>query len=218
MTLRRSPDGLWQSPLLLSQDWLEHSFGTALASPAEGFLVLHQVHGTQLVDACEWQPHLSADALATDRPATRIAVKTADCVPILLADPVKRVVAAVHAGWRGTAAGIAAHAVDAVVKRYGCRPADLLAAFGPSIGECCFEVDPDAGLAFQTMFPERDDLDRRTRVDLREANRRLLIQAGLDAARITHEAPCTCCGGAEFHSWRRDRLPGKRMFAVIEIR
>jgi polyphenol oxidase len=215
--LHRSPDGLWQSPLLLSQNWLAHSFGTAVAAPADGFLVLHQVHGTQIVDASEWHPHLSADALATDTPATRIAVKTADCVPILLADPVKRVVAAVHAGWRGTAAGIASHSVAAMGKRYGCRPADLLAAFGPSIGPCCFEVDPDAGQHFRTIFPERDDLDRRTTIDLREANRRLLVQAGLNPANIAHDAPCTCCSGAEFHSWRRDRTPGKRMFAVTEI-
>ena len=211
MTLLRSPDGLWQSPLLSGQNWLSHSFGTATAAPADGFLVLHQVHGTRLVDASEWHPHLSADALATAKPATRIAVKTADCVPILLADPVKRVVAAVHAGWRGTAEGIAGHSVAAMGKRYGCRPADLLAAFGPSIGECCFEVDPDAGQHFRAIFPERDDLNLRTTVDLREANRRLLVQSGLDPANIAVDAPCTCCGGAEFHSWRRDRLPGKRM-------
>ena len=217
MTLRRSSDGLWQSPLLSSQNWLSHSFGTAEAAPADGFLVLHQVHGTQLVDASEWHAHLSADALATDTPATRIAVKTADCVPILLADPVRKVVAAVHAGWRGTAAGIAARSVAAIGKRYGCRPADLLAAFGPSIGSCCFEVDPDAGQHFRAIFPDRNDLGRRTTVDLSEANRRLLVQSGLDPSRIAHDAPCTCCGGAEFHSWRRDRAPGKRMFAVIGI-
>jgi YfiH family protein len=201
----------------MSQNWLAHSFGTAAAAPAGGFLVLHQVHGTQLVDASDWHPHLSADGLATGKPATRIAVKTADCVPILLADPFKRVVAAVHAGWRGTASGIAAQSVKTLEERFGCRAADMLAAFGPSIGPCCFEVDPDAGLQFQPIFPDRDDLDRRTTIDLREANRRLLTQAGLDPANIAYETPCTCCGGAEFHSWRRDRTPGKRMFAVIEI-
>lgn len=169
------------------------------------------------MDACEWQPLLSADGLSTDKAAARIAVKTADCVPILLADPVKRVVAAVHAGWRGTASGIASHSVTKMAERYGCRPADLLAALGPSIGPCCFEVDPDAGLRFQPIFPEREDLDRRTTVDLREANRRLLIQAGLEPPNIASETPCTCCGGEEFHSWRRDRRPGERMFAVIEI-
>ncbi|HNY41271.1 MAG TPA: peptidoglycan editing factor PgeF [Bryobacteraceae bacterium] len=218
MTLRRSPDGLWQSPLLLSQVWLSHSFGTALAAPGDGYLVLHQVHGTRLVDASEWNPQLSADALATPQPGTRIAVKTADCVPILLADPVRHVVAAVHAGWRGTASGIASHSVSTLEQRYGCRPRDLLATFGPSIGPCCFEVDPDAGLCFQAIFPERSDLHQRTTIDLREANRRLLVQAGLAAENIATDAPCTCCGGAEFYSWRRDRVKGQRMFSAIEIR
>ncbi len=218
MTLRRSPDGLWHSPLLKSQLWLDHAFGTAASQPAAGFLVLHQVHGTRLVDASEWQPHCSADALAASSPGIRIAVKTADCVPILIADPVKRVVAAVHAGWRGTADGIAAASVAALTERYGCRPEDLLAAFGPSIGPCCFEVGPDVAPRFSNLFPERDDLHQRTKIDLREANRRLLLQAGLIETSISSKAPCTCCGGPEFHSWRRDRAPGKRMFAVVEIR
>ncbi len=217
MTLFRSPDGLWQSPLLSRQSWLSHSFGTALAAPADGFLVLHQVHGTRLVDASEWQLHCSADALSTSNPGIRIAVKTADCLPILLADPVKRVVAAVHAGWRGTAAGIAAASAAALKDRYGCRPEDLLATFGPSIGPCCFEVGPDVAPRFSNLFPERDDLHQRTKIDLREANRRLLLQAGLAHPNIASGAPCTSCGGPEFHSWRRDRAPGQRMFAVIGI-
>ncbi len=170
-----------------------------------------------MVDASEWQPHCSADALATPNPGIRIAVKTADCVPILLADPVRRVVAAVHAGWRGTADGIAAASVTALIERYGCRPEDLLAALGPSIGPCCFEVGPDVAPRFAGLFPERDDLQQRTKIDLREANRRLLLHAGVIEPRIDSDSPCTCCGGPEFHSWRRDRSPGKRMFTVIEI-
>jgi YfiH family protein len=218
VTLRRSPDGFYHSPLLSGQSWLAHSFGTALAIPKSGFLVLHQVHGTKLVDASEWHPQCAADALATSKPDIRIAVKTADCVPILLADPVRRVVAAVHAGWRGTASAIVMHSVKALEQRYGCRPEHLLAAFGPSIGPCCFEVDPDAGLHFQAIFRERPDLNQRTTIDLREANRRLLIQAGLAPANIASDAPCTCCGDAEFYSWRRDHNTGQRMFSVIEIR
>jgi hypothetical protein len=202
---------------LLRESWLAHAFGTAQAAPLDGFLLLHQTHGTKLVDASDWHPGCSGDALATSSPDIRIAVKTADCVPILLADPVRRVVAAVHAGWRGTAAGIAMQSVTALEQRYACRPQDLLAAFGPSIGPCCFEVDPDAGLRFLSIFPERSDLHQRTTIDLREANRRFLIQAGLAPANIHTKAPCTCCGGAEFYSWRRDRVTGQRMFSVIAI-
>ena len=218
MTLQRSPCGLWHSPLLESQTWLSHAFGTAGAAPPDGYLLLHQIHGTRLIDAAEWHPRISADAIATADPAVRVAVKTADCVPILIADPVRRVVAAIHAGWRGTVDGIAGLSVEALANRHGSRPGDLLAAFGPSIGPCCFEVGPDVAPLFQRLFPDRHDLASPTRVDLREANRRILLAAGLSASNIAYHAPCTHCGGAEFHSWRRDRAPGKRMFAVIEIR
>jgi hypothetical protein len=155
--------------------------------------------------------------MATSQPSVRIAVKTADCVPILLADPVRRVVAAVHAGWRGTVDEIAARSVRALESRYGSSPANLLAAFGPSIGPCCFEVGPEVAPLFQSIFPERRDLSERTRIDLREANRRILLAAGLGASNIAHHAPCTHCGGDEFYSWRRDRVKGQRMYSVIGV-
>lgn len=217
--IERSKDGLWRSSLLLSQDWLTHAFGTAAYTPGTPYLVLRQVHSTRLVDASCWEPELEGDALACSTPGTAVAVKTADCVPILLADPVRRVVAAVHAGWRGTADRIAESAIGELVRRYGSQASDLLAALGPSIGPCCFEVGPDVAPLFQSIFPERSDLGQKTRIDLREANFRLLAGAGVLPSRIDREAaPCTFCGGAEFHSWRRDRIPDLRMFSAIGLR
>ena len=155
--------------------------------------------------------------------ARRLAVKTADCLPILLADPRVKIVAAVHAGWRGSSAGIAIRGVEAMARLHGSRPEDIRAAFGPSIGVCCFEVGPEVAAQFSAWFPERNDLDRKTRIDLPAANRRQLICAGLRPERIAHRAPCTVCGGTlpgggEFHSWRREHQTGVRMHSLIWIR
>jgi hypothetical protein len=217
--IRRSRDGLWRSTLLEDEPWLDHAFGTAACEPPEGFVALVQIHSTCIHEASDWRPDLKGDALVASAAGSAVAVKTADCLPILLADPERRVVAAIHAGWRGTVAGIAGAAVRYLADRHRVRPSGLIAAFGPSIGPCCFEVGPDVAPLFQPIFPERQDLHGRTRADLREANARLLESAGVDRSLIDLEgAPCTCCRGSEFHSWRRDRTAGLRMFSVIALR
>jgi polyphenol oxidase len=218
VTLRQASDRLYHSPLLEEQSWLDHAFGTARATPAPGFLTLRQVHSARVMPASEWAPEVEADGLVTNRPALALAVKTADCVPILLADPVQHAVAAIHAGWRGTLAGIAAAGVAALEAHFGSQPRNVLAAFGPSIGPCCFEVGPDVSVLFRDTFPDWHIPVGRTRLDLREANRLFLTRAGVPESQIATHAPCTCCGGEEFYSWRRDRHKGQRMFAVIAIR
>ena len=221
-TLYRSSDGLWHAPMLDAELWIGHAFGTALARPGGDWHELKQVHSACVVGCDEWREGLEADALVASEPEMRIAVKSADCLPILLADPEKRVVAAVHAGWRGCVAGIAARAVEKMEQLFGSRPADLIAAFGPSIRACCFEVGPEVAQQFLPWFPEREDLGRRNHVDLPEASLRQLVSAGLRPERISTGAPCTVCGGAlakpqEFHSWRRDHKTGARMHSVIWI-
>ncbi|MDR3717706.1 MAG: peptidoglycan editing factor PgeF [Bryobacteraceae bacterium] len=209
--------------MLDAEPWLEHAFGTALAQPGGRWRELKQVHSSRVVEYDEWREGLEADALVAPEPGMRIGVRSADCLPILLADPEKRVVAAVHAGWRGCVAAIAVHAVEKMQQAFGCRPGDLVAAFGPSIRACCFEVGPEVAQQFAPWFPERYDLDRRTHVDLPEASLRQLVSAGLRAERVSSGAPCTVCGGGlaephEFHSWRRDHKTGARMHSVIWIR
>jgi YfiH family protein len=157
------------------------------------------------------------DALITARGGVRVAVKTADCIPLLLFDPRQRAVAAVHAGWRGVVANIAGAAVAALGAKYGTRGDDVVAALGPAIGGCCFEVGPEVAEQFRATFPERDDLTGRTKVDLQEAVVRQLVAAGVQKLQIDRGAPCTSCGGREFFSWRRDRVLGERMFAVIGL-
>ncbi len=214
MSIEKTPEGFYQSTLLARWGGVRHGFGTARVQAAEGFQVLHQVHSARVLEAGECG---DGDGLTTNEAGVLVAVKTADCVPLLLFDPEVGAVAAVHSGWRGTVANIAAAGVTALRERYGSRAEDLVAAMGPSIGGCCFEVGAEVAVEFAGLFPERRDLDRKTRVDLREAVRRQLVGVGVREERIDGEGPCTCCGGVEFYSWRRDRVVGQRMYAVIGL-
>ena len=217
MSIVRSPRGYYISPLLSRLPWLEHSFGTAIAAPSPGYRLLHQVHSAKVLEARQCGPGVEGDALITQDCGVFVGVKTADCVPLLIADPVHRAVAAVHAGWRGTLAGIAAITIARLAETYGSQPEDLTVAIGPSIGVCCFEVGPEVAIEFGGIFPERGDLLEKTSLDLREANLRQLLKAGVPGSQIDTDPPCTCCGGAEFYSWRRDRIQGQRMFAAIGV-
>ena len=103
----------------------------------------------------------AGDALLTDRPGLLLAVQVADCLPILLADPERRVVAAVHAGWRGTLAGIVAKTVGRMRQEFGCTPKKMLAAFGPGIHRCCYEVGREVVEKFEGKFPYAERIIRR---------------------------------------------------------
>lgn len=218
MSFLETREGGFLSTLLADAGGAEHLFGTAVCTPPMPWLALRQVHSARVVEAGQWREGLEADGLAGAGATARLAVKTADCVPLLLYDPRRRAVAAVHAGWRGTAQEIAREAVRFLAGRFGSRPEDLLAALGPAIGGCCYEVGPEVAARFQDWFPERNDLERRTKVDLREALRRQLVAAGVQPARIDVAEHCTCCGGRRFHSWRRDGTEAGRMISVIGLR
>jgi YfiH family protein len=207
--------GCYYSSLLAAFSELDHCFGTALAMPEPGYASVHQIHSTRVIEPGE--PG-DADALVTREKGLRVAARSADCVPILIYDPVERAVAAVHSGWRGTVSNIAAAAVAELGRRYGSRPAALHVAIGPAIGVCCFEVGPEVAQEFARLFPERTDLATRTHIDLAEAVRRQLAAAGVPDAQIDRGAPCTCCSGGTFHSWRRTHSPTGRNFSVIGLR
>jgi YfiH family protein len=127
----------------LSELGVDHAFGTRASGDATPGDVAYakQVHGTTLVRVPGVPGEREADALWTDAPTQAVGIYTADCVPILVAHASGRIVAAVHAGWRGSAARIAARSVRALAEATGCRPAELRAAIGPHIGPCCYEVD-----------------------------------------------------------------------------
>ena len=153
------------------------------------------------------------DGLVTDVPGLPLVILTADCVPLFFADPKRRVVAAAHSGWRGTANAIGAEVVRVMKDRYGCDPADILCGVGPSIGPCCFEVDAPVYEAFaKTPFFDPscavDDQNGKYHVDLWELNRRILLSAGVPAENITVGDLCTRCYPDLF--WSHRATGGKR--------
>ena len=158
-----------------------------------------------------WRPqdYDSADALVTDVPGIPLIVFSADCNVLLLHDPVRRVIGAAHAGWRGTAAGIAAETVRVMAEDYGCDPADLRAAIGPAIGPCCFETDGDVPEAMRAsaLGPEAEPyLERRGpkyHVDLAGLNRQWLLHAGVAPEHIDICGLCTACRPDLFWSHRK---------------
>jgi YfiH family protein len=202
--------------------WLEHGFGTRLSPPEWPALAqlstLRQIHSNQVLEADHAGCLGQGDALISNRPGVTLAVRTADCLPILLADPRNRAVAAVHAGWRGTVARIVPQTVQAMVERFGTRPDDLLVAIGPGIGPCCFEVGPDVATQFAPFFPERNDLGEFTRIDLAETNRRQLRRNDGTLGQVATADLCSFCRSDLFLSYRRDREKAGRMISVIGIR
>jgi polyphenol oxidase len=163
----------------------------------------------------------TGDALATRHEDLVLAVGTADCLAVLLWDSTRPAVAAAHAGWRGTVAGVVPHAVSALAA-LGSDPARLRAALGPRIGPCCFEVGPEVAERFR---PEdvRDDRGRLT-VDLAQAVTRQLVLAGLDPASVRDAATdleggaCTACDPARYYSHRRDHGRTGRSWGILAPR
>lgn len=163
------------------------------------------------------------DGLATDRPGLILAVKTADCLPILLADTERRVVAVVHCGWRGTVGRLAEKAVAALGEQYGSAPSSLLAAFGPCIQKNCYEVGEDVRSRFEEARLPLDDLEphpsRRGRylLDLQGANRFQLLRAGLDPGQMNFIGDCAHCQPSMF-SYRREKEAAGRMLSFVGLK
>jgi YfiH family protein len=193
--------------------WLVHGFGTRLAGVSGLFpnlATLSQIHSAAPVAACGRAGNLGqGDALTERTPGAVVAVRTADCIPILLADARNRAVAAVHAGWRGTVAEIAGHAVEAMAREFGTRPEDLRAAIGPGIGVCCYEVGPEVAAHFGAAG--------RAHIDLAEANRRQLAARGIPEAHIYAANLCTACRAEDFHSYRRDKESAGRQYSFVGV-
>ena len=178
-------------------------------------LSLKQVHGVAVAQApFEGTPEADA-AVATAR-ALILGIETADCLPVLLVDPGRRFVAAAHAGWRGTAAGVVGHAVRALVA-HGSRPQDLLAALGPGIGPCCYEVGDELREAFGPEDAAFFHPGPRVRphLDLRALNRATLEGAGIPRERIHSVDECTSCRGDLYYSYRREGASAGRMISFV---
>jgi YfiH family protein len=220
-------------------------FQSALGANDLQLVPLKQIHSDviHLFNAVPSDP-CKGDAAVTNRPGLLLAVQTADCVPILLVDPKKRAVAAIHAGWRGTLARIAVKAIGQLQMQFATNPADLLSAIGPSIGPCCYEVGPEVATQFHSQFaeapawfdefrtgdepnpvqwlnmmpPGHQPPSKNVRLDLRKANRAQLLALGLRPQNIFVSDLCTACRPDLLFSYRKQGPQSGRMMSVIGIR
>lgn len=182
------------------------------------------------LQTAEGKAVLEGDGLITNVPGVLLGVGTADCVPVLVVDGKNRAVGAFHAGWRGTAAQIAEHGVAMMVEEYGSRVEDLEAAVGPSIGACCYSVGNEVHNEFHERFGYAADLfrvgvdenDAKIYLDLWEANRRQLLNAGVGEEQITVVGECTACevdtrGEQKYFSHRGEKGVAGRMLSVVGV-
>lgn len=177
--------------------------------------LMRQVHGTTVLQA-PWAEPPEADAAVSAEPGILVGVETADCLPLLLVDSVRRIAAAVHAGWRGTAAHVTGRTVEALLAG-GSRPGDLVVAIGPGIGGCCYEVGEELRDA---LGPDGDAFFRpgprgRPHLDVRAANVQQLRDAGVSAEQIHHVDDCTACRPDLYYSYRRDGKGTGRMLNFV---
>lgn len=206
-------------------------FCTAIGADADRVIPSGQVHGDVIrtATANDIKSDLShptayqCDGLITDQRNLVLTVYTADCIPILLYDPVRRVIAAIHAGWRGTALDIAGKAVQTMHHTYGCRPETVLAAIGPGISACCFETHadvPDAMISALGSLAKNHVLplgNGKFRVDLKGINAALLSRSGLSFDHIDVSADCTSCLHEKYWSHRVTQGQRGSQAAMIQL-
>lgn len=209
------------------------AFCRALGVDPRGVVCAQQVHGSEVARVGRAEAGRGyadrataisgADALVADEPGVYLWLTFADCVPILLFDPVHRAVGLAHAGWRGTVGHVAARTVEAMVREFGTRPADLLAGVGPAIGPCCYQVGPEVADAARLAFPDDPNVlwpdgAGGQRLDLPGANARLLARLGVPTECVELADHCTACRTDLFYSHRAEGSRTGRLAAVIGIR
>lgn len=220
-------------------------FQSALGAGEVTLLPIQQIHSDVIHLFSAVNANLSkGDASITNRPGLLLAVQTADCAPILLVDPRKRAIAAIHAGWRGTLARIAEKTVGRMQLEFGSKPANLLAALGPSIGPCCYEVGTELVPKFTAQFADGSDYfdeprsgeepnplewlnmappghqppPKNVHLNLRKANRSQLVAAGLRPQNIFSSDLCTACRTDLFFSYRKEGTRSGRLLSVVGVR
>jgi YfiH family protein len=227
-----------------TRDGVRHFFGTrrhadslafdvgvpARQSGAQGrdwLLSVKQVHGTEALvldrPLTEWDQFPGGwDALVTDQPGVTVAVRTADCVPVLVHDPRRRVVAAIHAGWRGAVAGIVSKTLTLMEDRFGSTRSDLRVSIGPSAGPCCYEVDDPVLDLLRVGLPDWESVVcdyrvHRARLDLKALIRRQVERDGVSALAVFMVNVCTICHDQLFYSYRREGRVNGTMVSGITL-
>ncbi len=224
--------------------------GAAAESSSNGLVTLYQIHSGLSYripqDSVGKTGEMKGDGLMTDQPGVLLGIQTADCIPVLIADPKRRAVAAFHAGWRGTLKRIVEGGVGRMRTEFGSKPEDLEAAIGPGIGSCCYAVGEDVRSEFESQFayaselfsevydsdpvkekypllfmtaraPGHSDIGPGMHLDLVEANRRQLLVAGLRMESVYASHTCTGCNADQYFSYRAEAGFCGRMMSAIGI-
>jgi YfiH family protein len=220
-------------------------FRSALGATDLEFVSLHQIH-SDVVRTFESAPtkQCKGDAIGTKTPGLLLGVRTADCAPVLVVDPKKRVVAAIHAGWRGTLQRIVTKSIGQMQMEFGCNPKDLLAAIGPTVAGCCYEVGTEVASQFGAKFtnageffdelrtgdepnplqwlnmmpPGHQPPPKNVILNLPKANKLQLLEAGVPEKNIYVTNLCTSCDVGQLFSYRKERNRSGRLLSVIGIR
>ena len=185
-------------------------------------VTMRQVHGDRILEVRDKKLKEAgeADGMITEEPGLFLGVLTADCVPVLFSVRGKKLAAVVHAGWRGTLAGIAPKMVRALKEDHGVDPASIEAALGPSIGPCCYEVGPEVVASMVQRWGSLAELSLQVKngksfLDLRAMNVSLLENAGVPPLQIFKVGPCTSCAKGDFFSYRREKTETGRQMSFI---
>jgi len=204
-----------QSSLTEAQkEYLQNGFGNDVPEP----MMIRQVHGDKVIVADEaWLAGRTdieeADGIITNLLNVPLAVRTADCLPVFLCDPVRAVIGLVHAGWKGSRQKIVRRAVELMMERQGSEPGTLQAAFGPAIGPCCYEVGEEFKDSFPEAVPTRDG---HCYLDLPQVNAAQLRAVGILEKNIHRSGICTCCD-QNYFSYRRDGKAAGRMISMMML-
>jgi len=231
-----------------NRELLLRKLGVATGRKSWPLVALRQIHSDIIHHADGPPGHLLAgDGLITDTPGLLIAVQAADCIPVIVLDRKRRAVGVFHAGWRGTLKRIVQKGVGEMRKHFGCDPRDMVATIGPGIQSCCYDVGEEVRTQFESQFaygaslfrevkesdpvrekypllfltaraPGHSELPVRIFLDLVEANRRQLMDAGLAKQNIDASAPCTACHTDMLFSFRGEKGITGRMMGVAGIR
>jgi YfiH family protein len=226
--------GWLEIPELSAHRFVLHGFGTRKFSgfpPDIKFelVTVKQVHRSRTLILGSPQRGLARyssfrfDSMITNQPGIALGVRTADCLPLLLLDPERKVIGAVHAGWRGTVEKISQKVVGRMSKSFGTKPANLQAGIGPAIGRCCYEVGEDVVSAFRSSFPWWAEAfsfrgSQLPKLNLIYANVCQLLEAGLRMVNIYKLNLCTCCREDLFYSYRRNKKEKGKQLSFIALK
>jgi YfiH family protein len=196
------------------REYLQNKFGVDIPQ----VFWRKQIHGDNILEARggAWTVKgcPDADAYVTNEKNLPIAIRTADCVPVFILDPLRRVIGLAHAGWKGTYKAIAAKTVQRMQEKYACQPSGLKIVLGPSIRECCYQV----GAEFRDYFPSHvKKREGYLYLDAISANQDQLLQAGVRKENIFDSGICTCCN-TDYFSFRRDGIKAGRMISIMMLK